>query len=263
LKPPPPSFVKYFLRPNTDQSIDSLRSEFPIPHCPFPRNDPSSKARFSHSKFFSLAAKSSEKKVFAPLEPKLAAHVRDFRDNSFFPPNSATRFFDRVSCVRKDGKISALKFGGKAVAKAPDTRVGGYACRIEMYKNVVSQLARSAIVVAVVSCGIRLHAASATLAWDPSSSPNITGYTIRYGTTSGSYPSTLSAGTALSATVANLTVGTRYYFVVTARNASGLESDPSNEISYTPSSTLPNVVPTLDALSNRTINEEGACRRFR
>src|SRR5687768_11916704 len=127
-----------------------------------------------------------------------------------------------------------------------------------MYQKVVSVLARNGILVAVSLLALSLHTGSgATFAWNASTSPNITGYTVRYGTVSGSYPFTYNAGNALTATISALTAGTRYYFVVTARNASGLESDPSNEISFTPSGIpLPNVLPTLDAIGNRTINED-------
>lgn len=126
-----------------------------------------------------------------------------------------------------------------------------------MYKKVVSGLARNALVAAIALFILAAHAASgATLAWNASSSPNITAYTVRYGTTRGNYPNVLNAGTALTLTLPSLAVGTTYYFVVTARNSSGVESDPSNEISYTPSGTLPNVLPTLDLISNRTINED-------
>src|SRR6185503_1751746 len=127
-----------------------------------------------------------------------------------------------------------------------------------MHKNVVLALARNVLVAAVSLCTLTVRAASsAKVDWDASPSPNITAYTVRYGTASGSYPISQGAGTALTATVTNLTVGTRYYFVVTARNSSGLESDPSSEVSYTPSASSPtNAPPLLDAISDRTVNED-------
>jgi Fibronectin type III domain/Bacterial Ig domain len=125
-----------------------------------------------------------------------------------------------------------------------------------MYKNVVLKLARNTLVAAVsLFSSSALHAA--TLAWNASSSPNITAYTVRYGTTSGNYPSVINAGIALTATLPNLISGTRYYFVVTAQDSSGVESDPSNELSYTPSGNpLPNLLPTLDLIADRTISED-------
>lgn len=113
---------------------------------------------------------------------------------------------------------------------------------------------------AVTLLSLTLYSASAaTLGWNASASANITGYTLRYGLASGSYPSTFNAGAALTATISTLAAGTKYYFVVTARNASGVESDPSNEISLTTSGIgLPNVIPTLNALSNVIISEDAA-----
>ena len=113
---------------------------------------------------------------------------------------------------------------------------------------------------AVTLLSLTLHSASAaTLGWNASTSANIVGYTLRYGLASGSYPSTFNAGTALTATISTLAAGTKYYFVVTARNASGVESDLSNEISLTTSGIgLPNALPTLNALGNVTINEDSA-----
>src|SRR5262249_43558919 len=61
------------------------------------------------------------------------------------------------------------------------------------------------------------------------------------------------------ATLTNLTAGTTYYFVVTARNASGVESVPSNEVSYKVP-TSPNQPPTLNALSNVTISEDAGAQ---
>lgn len=75
-------------------------------------------------------------------------------------------------------------------------------------------------------------AQTVTLAWDPSSGTDVAGYQVRYGTSSGSYSQTLDAGTATVATIANLTAGTTYFFVATAYSTSGLESAPSNEVSF-------------------------------
>jgi List-Bact-rpt repeat protein/fibronectin type III domain protein len=76
-------------------------------------------------------------------------------------------------------------------------------------------------------------AQSATLAWDRNSEPNIAKYKLYYGTQSGSPSQSLDAGSVTSATVPNLNDGTTYFFRVTAINTAGLESQPSNEVSYT------------------------------
>jgi hypothetical protein len=74
---------------------------------------------------------------------------------------------------------------------------------------------------------------SVTLAWDPSPEPNLAGYRLKYGTSSGSYTQTLEIGNTTTATVPNLSEGGTYFFVVTAVNSSSLESIPSNEVSFT------------------------------
>lgn len=76
-----------------------------------------------------------------------------------------------------------------------------------------------------------------TLAWDPptdetgSALPDVAGYRLRYGTSAGTYATTVDIGTANSCTVSELAPGT-YYFTVTAYDSSGNESDYSNETSF-------------------------------
>jgi hypothetical protein len=69
-----------------------------------------------------------------------------------------------------------------------------------------------------------------TLAWDPSED-TVAGYTIYYGTQSGSYSGQVDVGNQTSATVPGLTSGVRYYFAVKAYSSSGLFSAASNEVS--------------------------------
>ena len=73
-------------------------------------------------------------------------------------------------------------------------------------------------------------AGTVTLAWDPNTEPNLAGYNLYYGRTSGSYAHRIPLGIETTHTVSNLAPGTLYYFVVTAVNMAGLESEPSNEI---------------------------------
>ena len=72
-----------------------------------------------------------------------------------------------------------------------------------------------------------------TLAWNPSASPNVIGYNVYYGSACGSYTNKISVGNVTSATVPGLQNGACNYFVVTACDALGLESLPSNEVSFT------------------------------
>ena len=78
-------------------------------------------------------------------------------------------------------------------------------------------------------------APSVTLAWNPSADPSVVGYRMHYGTSSGNYTTTLDLGNTTKVTLSNLTPGIPYFIVVTAYNASGAESKPTNEISATTS----------------------------
>ena len=87
---------------------------------------------------------------------------------------------------------------------------------------------------------------SVTLAWDANSEPDIAGYTVRYGTASGNYTLSSDAGSATTATISNLTDGLTYFIAVTARNSAGLESLPSQEVSF---STVGNQTPVVNLTS--------------
>ena len=72
---------------------------------------------------------------------------------------------------------------------------------------------------------------SATLAWDPGVPVNeITSYAIYYGVASRSYTNVVDVGLTTTGVVSNLVAGTTYYFAVTSRSSSGLESDYSSEV---------------------------------
>jgi uncharacterized protein (TIGR02597 family) len=73
-------------------------------------------------------------------------------------------------------------------------------------------------------------AQSVSLAWDTES--GVAGYRLHYGTASGIYTQTVDVGDTTTATVSSLTPGLTYYFVVTAYNVAGLESLPSNQVSF-------------------------------
>lgn len=74
-------------------------------------------------------------------------------------------------------------------------------------------------------------AESVTLAWDPSTDPEVTGAIVYYGNASRNYPWHTNVGNVTRATVQGLTNGLTYFFAVTATNPAGLESDYSNEVS--------------------------------
>jgi Fibronectin type III domain/FG-GAP-like repeat len=77
-----------------------------------------------------------------------------------------------------------------------------------------------------------LPASAVTLVWDPSTGPGVVGYRLYYGPSRGSPTQTIDVGNTTSFTVSGLQGGNSYYFVVTAYDANGLESLPSNEVSF-------------------------------
>ena len=91
---------------------------------------------------------------------------------------------------------------------------------------------------------------SVSLAWTPSADPTVAGYRVYYGVASRSYTNIVDAGNTTSATISGLIEGTTYYFAATAYDTLGLESDYSDEASYTvPSIALPTV--QIRVMTNR------------
>jgi len=70
-----------------------------------------------------------------------------------------------------------------------------------------------------------------TLAWNPSPSPGVTGHRLYFSRSTNEWTHVKILGIATQTTVA-LTEPGRWYFVVTARSAEGLESIPSNMVAY-------------------------------
>jgi hypothetical protein len=87
-------------------------------------------------------------------------------------------------------------------------------------------------------CSATALAADVTLSWNANTEPDLAGYKIYYGASSGSYTASITIGTQTTYTITGLASGT-YYFVVTAFNSAGLESGYSNEVWTTVSSTTP------------------------
>lgn len=82
------------------------------------------------------------------------------------------------------------------------------------------------------------YSQSVNLAWDASPSPNVTSYVVYHGNASGSYANLTNVGNQTTARINGLQAGQTYFFAVTALNDAGVESLPSNEISY--------LVPVID-----------------
>ena len=70
-----------------------------------------------------------------------------------------------------------------------------------------------------------------------SAAPDIAGYRLYYGTSSGNYSQVIDVGNTTVATISNLAPGQTYFLAVTAYNTAGLESAPSNQVSFTTSGT--------------------------
>ncbi len=97
---------------------------------------------------------------------------------------------------------------------------------------------------------------SVTVSWNPSPGPGVVGYNVYYGgEASGSYTNQVPAGNTTSAIVSGLVAGVTYYFAATATDDTGLESDFSNEVTYSNPIAAPSQPPTLDALANLLLNE--------
>ncbi len=104
---------------------------------------------------------------------------------------------------------------------------------------------------------IPLYAADPMLKWDASTG-DVSGYTIYYGLSQGSYPFSKDVGNVTQYSLSNfsLSAGTTYYFVLRAYNASG-ESGDSNVTTYTvPSAgdTTPPIPP--EGVSGDIVNED-------
>jgi hypothetical protein len=83
-----------------------------------------------------------------------------------------------------------------------------------------------------LSISIVAYARDVTLAWEASSSSDIAGYRLYYGTRSLQYSSSVDAGGRTYCTLTNLQEGMTYYVAATAYNADDVESGFSNEIVF-------------------------------
>ena len=85
-----------------------------------------------------------------------------------------------------------------------------------------------------------------TASWNANPESDIAGYKLSYGTSSGSYTTTIDVGKVTS-TVLTVADGQKYYFAVRAYNSSGFTSSYSTEVSATASSATP--PPSIASLS--------------
>lgn len=70
-----------------------------------------------------------------------------------------------------------------------------------------------------------------TLGWNPSSSPEVNGYSLYFSQSTNQWTHVKKTGLTLQATVGLPTLG-RWFFIATASDTNGLESLPSNMFTY-------------------------------
>jgi chitinase len=102
---------------------------------------------------------------------------------------------------------------------------------------------RWAALLLFLGAAIAALAASVTLAWDPNSEADVAGYRLFWGTTDVGFVNVTNCGNVTNWTVVDLQPAEEYAFYVTCYNTSGLESEPSNVVTYSVPGLLP--APTL------------------
>ncbi len=99
---------------------------------------------------------------------------------------------------------------------------------------------RKLLIICILACAVffqtatDLNAAVVSLAWSANPEPDIAGYKVYYGTSSRNYAMVVNVGKFTSCMISGLATNKTYYFACTAYNGSGLESNYSAEVSYTP-----------------------------
>jgi hypothetical protein len=97
-------------------------------------------------------------------------------------------------------------------------------------------------------CAMPLPAATAaevTLAWDANNEPDLDGYKVYYGSSSGNYSNSVDVGNVLEHTISGLQEGVTYYFAAKAYDTNENESGYSEEITHTIAA--PNSAPATPA----------------
>ncbi len=113
-------------------------------------------------------------------------------------------------------------------------------------------LGKGAILGLAVLLASRLFAESITVSWNANTDPDLAGYKIYYGAAPGHHSEVIDVGLATRWVVDGLQPATRYYFVVTAYDSTGNESEPSEEVSAV---TVDRTPPTLVAVTARSATE--------
>lgn len=77
---------------------------------------------------------------------------------------------------------------------------------------------------------VALIAGTVTLAWDANTEPDLAGYNIYYGETSGDYTDSIDVKNVTEYTIRDLVPGKRYFFAATAYDEDDNESAYSEEL---------------------------------
>ncbi len=106
-----------------------------------------------------------------------------------------------------------------------------------------------------------VHGAEATVSWSANSEPDLAGYSVYYGTSSGSYDDAFDVGNKTSFIINNLVVGTTYFFAVTAYDSSDNESGFSEEVNFTPTDSTedPPEDPPVDPPTEDSVSFNAYC----
>src|SRR3989475_7796371 len=126
-------------------------------------------------------------------------------------------------------------------------------------RTLAGQLCRALLVACVITTICSLapalsSAAQVTLAWDANTDPNVAGYKLYYGSSSGSYQFSVDVGNVTSYTLSALLEGRIYYFAGTDYNLSLAESGFSNEVSRAIADVTPPTVSITAPTTGATVS---------
>jgi hypothetical protein len=120
-------------------------------------------------------------------------------------------------------------------ASRADAILGVSSRRIGRAGRLIGSLLLALILHSVPAFGVIVTGQyGAALNWERSSSPEVAGYRVYYGTACGNYTHSVTVGNLTTNTIPGLASGVTYFFAVTAYDTNGLESNFSNESSYVP-----------------------------
>jgi len=87
---------------------------------------------------------------------------------------------------------------------------------------------------AVLPTSAQSVAKPVTLGWNAAADPAVRGYAIYYGRTNLATNTRINASTNLSCTISGMVVGVTYRIYAVSYDAQGIESVPSNQLTFTP-----------------------------